>query len=538
MAVDAHRVFRLFLIVLAAISVSADSDSSSSSGRNAEAELATQPNSSTFPPLVVDDSNMGIQMYAFPVVLSEDIVISGMSFADSELRVYLRLFCTDDGGISVQGFAGLLPDNPAFPAASYFYKQPSELQPLLRLSVSSSSSSSSSSSQGKTGGSWPLWWKDTVTHKSDMGFWPIIGPSNLKVDSLSLRLKGSSLQHPLHLPVCTLGTGSTVSISTSTSTSTSSGSVSSSRGSSHFSIHQQHDRDVTGMWNVVTTTDPNLIPAEKMARLLLLHSRYHQRLGFQGTILRCNQDEAHLLAALPQLKTELLAEKLIIWPWVGGQSRQKDSSSHPIDPQPYFWQVPRNQITLLAGYGRRLQLAFLDMDEYMVLPGGGNLSSSQCHLRPTLDSHFGVITLARYPGLCSNCTGEELDCWDAANKLGNAGRLRITQCPCLLGKPVLTAGKVVNTRVHKAAPAVGFYGIDLDPRCAYVVHLQALISSARPWDRPWDLKPRNDTLLYGDWVAPVQGTGVVKLLPHQQGLLSAHECVKSGQEVLRRCSQA
>jgi hypothetical protein len=221
-----------------------------------------------------------------------------------------------------------------------------------------------------------------------------------------------------------------------------------------------------------------------------------------------------------------------------GPSAQKNSSGHAIEPQPYFWQVPRNQITLLAGYGRSLQLAYLDMDEYVVLPGGGDLSSSQCHAMPTLDDHYGVITLVRYPGLCSNCTGEELDCWEAANKLGNKGRLQITQCPCLLGKPVLTAGKVVNTRVHKAAPALGFYSTQLDPHCAYVVHLQALISSSRPWDRPWDRKPRNDTLLYGDWVAPVQGSGVFMLPSGGQSVLSAQECVQSGQEVLRRCNQA
>jgi hypothetical protein len=221
-----------------------------------------------------------------------------------------------------------------------------------------------------------------------------------------------------------------------------------------------------------------------------------------------------------------------------GQSGQKNSSGHAVVPQPYFWQVPRNQITLLAGYGRRLQLAYLDMDEYLVLPGGGDLSSSKCHARPTLGDHYGVITLVRYPGLCSNCTGEELDCWEAANKLGNKGRLQITQCPCLLGKPVLTAGKVVNTRVHKAAPALGFYSTQLDPHCAYVVHLQALISSSRPWYRPWDRKPRNDTLLYGNWVAPVQGSGVFMLPSGGQSVLSAQECVQSGQEVLRRCNQA
>jgi hypothetical protein len=240
---------------------------------------------------------MGIQSYVFPVALSEDIVIGGVSFKQSELRVYLRLFCTD-GGMSIKGFGGLFPSNPAFPAASYFYKQPSELQQLLRLSVSSGSSS------GKMARSWPLWWKDTVTDKSGMGFWPINGPSNVTADSLSLRLKGSTLQHRLQLPACSTNGGSTTSSSLL------------STPSSHISDVQQQDRAISGIWNVVTTTDPNLIPAEKMARLLLLHSWYHQRLGFQGTILRCNQDEAHVLAALPQLKTEILAEKLIIWPWV------------------------------------------------------------------------------------------------------------------------------------------------------------------------------------------------------------------------------
>jgi hypothetical protein len=288
----------LLMAVVAASARSSDSSSDSSSGSSSGmAAVAAQASSQTYPSLVLGNSDMGIQSYVFPVALSEDIVISGVSFKHSELRVYLRLFCSE-GGISIKGFGGLFPSNPAFPAASYFYKQPSELQSLLRLSVSSSSSSEN------TGRSWPLWWKDTVTDKSDMGFWPVNGPSNVTADSLSLRLKGSSMQHRLQLPACSTNAGSTTSSSLL------------STPSSHISSVQQHDRAISGIWNVVTTTDPNLIPAEKMARLLLLHSRYHQRLGFQGTILRCNQDEAHVLDAIPQLKTEILAEKLIIWPWV------------------------------------------------------------------------------------------------------------------------------------------------------------------------------------------------------------------------------
>jgi hypothetical protein len=83
-----------------------------------------------------------------------------------------------------------------------------------------------------------------------------------------------------------------------------------------------------GVWNVVTTTDPNGISAAKMARLLLAHGRHHSALGFSGTILRCNEHEAGELLELPELAAELDAGRLLVWPWVlvrtgmGKQERQ------------------------------------------------------------------------------------------------------------------------------------------------------------------------------------------------------------------------
>jgi hypothetical protein len=55
---------------------------------------------------------------------------------------------------------------------------------------------------------------------------------------------------------------------------------------------------------------------ETLAHLLSLHMHYHQRLGFNGTILRCNKGEAQALALLPHIEALAASRQLIIWPWV------------------------------------------------------------------------------------------------------------------------------------------------------------------------------------------------------------------------------
>ena len=114
--------------------------------------------------------------------------------------------------------------------------------------------------------------------------------------------------------------------------------------------------------------------------------------------------------------------------------------------------------------------------------------------------------------------------------------LRIAQCPCQLGKPVVSPQHVLNTRVHKSVARPGQRLLGLDVRCGYVVHMQALISSKRPWNEPQDIAPRNDTLLLGTWRPSHGGAGWLELEPEQPPMLSAGECTRSRQQLLQRCN--
>lgn len=71
-----------------------------------------------------------------------------------------------------------------------------------------------------------------------------------------------------------------------------------------------------GLWNVVTTTSANHILPETLAYLLQLHMTYHERIGFNGTILRCNKGEAQALSVMPHIEYLVAGNKLILWPWV------------------------------------------------------------------------------------------------------------------------------------------------------------------------------------------------------------------------------
>lgn len=239
-------------------------------------------------PIIAGNSEMGILQFGFPTTLDHDVQQNGIPFIDSELRVYLRLYCGPGSTISVRGFGGLYPADAAFTATAYFYKQPLELQSQLKLSLIRESSSGDVAS-------WPLIWAGSSDSNSNMGLWPLIGPKNV-TGRLALHLEGSSLRHQVPLPSCA--------------------EPSSSQTSSNNNRLVVRELDISGVWNVVTTTDPNSIPLEVYARLLVLHHRYHQQLGFDGTLLRCNQDEASLLAVMPQLQTEIAANRFIIWPWI------------------------------------------------------------------------------------------------------------------------------------------------------------------------------------------------------------------------------
>lgn len=73
---------------------------------------------------------------------------------------------------------------------------------------------------------------------------------------------------------------------------------------------------LTGVWNVVTTLSANNMAPETLAYLLQQHLHYHERLGFNGTILRCNKGEAQALSVMPQIEKLVASRKLLVWPWV------------------------------------------------------------------------------------------------------------------------------------------------------------------------------------------------------------------------------
>jgi hypothetical protein len=82
-----------------------------------------------------------------------------------------------------------------------------------------------------------------------------------------------------------------------------------------------------GLWNVMTTTSANNILPKTLGHLLMLHVQYHARLGFDGTILRCNKGEAQELSLLPHIEALVAANKLIIWPWVSIAGQTPTSTS-------------------------------------------------------------------------------------------------------------------------------------------------------------------------------------------------------------------
>lgn len=233
---------------------------------------------------------------------------------------------------------------------------------------------------------------------------------------------------------------------------------------------------------------------------------------------------------------------------------------------------------MLAGYGKQLRLAYFDLDEYLVLPPGTNIHTASCNGRPMLDDpSTAVWSMPRYAALFTNCTGEELTCWQQANThlldddllppgtkdgqpaapavtgttvqsashtialpgTAGPGALQLTQCPCLLGKSILHPTKVENTKVHKTTPVRGQHVNSLGHECGYLLHMQALISSKRPWERPWDRMRKNETLVSGQWVVDTAG-GPGSFVPAtgSPAMLTGKECLLRGSELLRRCTQS
>lgn len=73
-------------------------------------------------------------------------------------------------------------------------------------------------------------------------------------------------------------------------------------------------------WLVVML--PRVLPVltEQYSKLLLSHMRYHQQLGFAGTLLLCDLHQPHELSQLQEVDEALQEDSIIMWPWVSGTS--------------------------------------------------------------------------------------------------------------------------------------------------------------------------------------------------------------------------
>jgi hypothetical protein len=189
---------------------------------------------------------------------------------------------------------------------------------------------------------------------------------------------------------------------------------------------------------------------------------------------------------------------------------------HSLGHTPFYWQKPRNQLTLLAAYGTAVKLTFFDLDEYLVLPQGGTLfggkngnssSSSSCMGRPLLgeDSSVPALSFARYSVRSCSDKRTDLQCWlQDGQALPTASKpmgLLIEKCPCQFHKPLVEADKTLTLSVHYVW-AWGAKVVDVPQRCGFLMHLHALVQRRGHFMPPG---VEQDHLLRAQWVLPESG---------------------------------
>jgi hypothetical protein len=239
---------------------------------------------------------------------------------------------------------------------------------------------------------------------------------------------------------------------------------------------------------------------------------------------------------------------------------------HSTGHTPFYWQKPRNQLTLLAAFGTNLWLSFFDLDEYLVLPQGGTLDNSSCAGRPLLGSSISnssgrhlldtvsspmqgdgssssrrrmldnsntsssssssspllggsspVGSFAQYSA--RSCEqGVELDCWREGVALPTAAvsELVIERCPCQFPKPLVSAERVLTLSVHYVW-AWGAKVTDIPPSCGFLLHLHALVNE-RSHMMPEGLEPHH--LVSAHWRLPEAGSA--QLFTNDSTAIAAH----------------
>jgi hypothetical protein len=210
-----------------------------------------------------------------------------------------------------------------------------------------------------------------------------------------------------------------------------------------------------------------------------------------------------------------------------------------------YWQVPRYQLVAVAGWGHAMRAAFLDIDDFLVLPNGQQVTQDshclalqtsqldmlhQLHWEATLLPPGAVITVSkadssdgssssssdapssstdssssssRHPGAAAVLRVPRFDtliqpggCSTAAECLQAhtdwheqpGTQLAVSTCPVEQGgvrasrRPVVSPHEVVAMRIYTASPRGGrLSGPNSPPSCAYLLHITNLMGPAKPW---------------------------------------------------------
>lgn len=190
---------------------------------------------------------------------------------------------------------------------------------------------------------------------------------------------------------------------------------------------------------------------------------------------------------------------------------------HSTGHTPFYWQKPRNQLTLLAAYGTRLRLTFFDLDEYLVLPNGGTITNSSCAGESLLNSSSPAWNFVRYSA--RSCKkGVEFECWRDGQALPTATGLDLVleKCPCQYHKPLLVADRVLTLSVHYVW-AWGAKIASVPTSCGFLVHLHALVNQ-RGHFMPEGLEQHH--LVPAQWVLPEFGSA--RVLAQDSTGIAAH----------------
>lgn len=178
---------------------------------------------------------------------------------------------------------------------------------------------------------------------------------------------------------------------------------------------------------------------------------------------------------------------------------------HSTGHTPFYWQKPRNQLTLLAAFGTKVRLTFFDLDEYLVLPRGGTAQHSTCLGTPLLvDSP--AIAFSRF-SVRSCADRVDLACWREGQALPSASglALQMERCPCQFHKPLVQPDRLLTMSVHYVW-AWGATVFDVPPSCGFLVHLHALVN-ARGHFNPKHIAPEH--MLQAEWQLPAAGSGQI-----------------------------